>query len=89
MTCHGIIFSMHACIQAYQQGVFYPYHQFVILGWYGSQWWIGGEATQEYLLSEYGCTVEHREKALAYSLSVLQDEFASNYSKVVDSGIVS
>jgi hypothetical protein len=50
---------------------------------------MGSDATQEHLLSEYDCTIANREKALAYSISVLQDEFATNLSKVVDSGVVS
>lgn len=76
-------------LQAYQAGAYYPQYQFVLVGWYGTQWWVGSEATQEYLFSQYDCTVANRVTALAYSISVLQDEFASNFSKVVDSGIVS
>ena len=75
-------------LQAYQAGVYYPFYQFVLVGWYGRGFWVGSQATQEYLLSTYGCTVENRETALAYGISIVQEEFASNYSKVVDSGIV-
>ena len=76
-------------MQAYQAGIYYPRYQFVIVGWYGDLWWVGDDSTQEYLLSNYGCTLSNREVALQYSLSVVQDEFATNDSLVIDSGNVS
>ena len=88
VMCKGIHFVFW-WLQAFQAGIYYPQYQFVVIGWYGNQWWVGDSDFQQYLLSKYGCTIANRETALAYSISVLQDEFASDLSKVVDSGTVS
>ena len=57
-----------------------------MLGWYVSNWWMGDDP---YLIEEYGCTAENRKQVVQYTLTIVQNEFLKNYSKVIDSGIVS
>ena len=76
-------------MQASAEKKYYPRYQFIFLGWYDDNWWVGSASEQKHLMDQYNCSVEDRERVLQYSLTIIQDEFISNFSKVVDSGIVS
>ena len=70
-------------MQAYKQGIYYPQYLFIFIGWYSDQWWIGNEN------ENLSCTVEQRERVISSSLAPLQEEYITNCSRIVDSGIVS
>ena len=57
-----------------------------MIGWYSEGWWRGDEEKQKYLMGKYNCSVEDRKEVLESVLTVLLDEFATDYSKVIDSG---
>ena len=60
-------------------------------GWYDDQWWIGNKEEQANLQRLYNnnCSAAQREQVIGPTLSPLQEEFISNCSKTVDSGVVS
>lgn len=61
----------------------------MVIGWYAPQWWVGTDEEQEKVLAEFGCNAAQRESVLPYTLSPLQSEFITDFTTVVDSGIVS
>ena len=70
-------------MQAYRQQVFYPQYLFIFIGWYSDQWWIGSNN------DNLPCTPEQRERVIFSALAPIQEEYISNCSKTVDTGIVS
>ena len=76
-------------MQASAEKKYYPRYQFVLIGWYGVNWWVGSASEQKRLMDQYNCSVEDRKRVLQHSLTIIYDQFISNFSKVVDSGIVS
>ena len=68
----------------------YPRNEFLLLGWYGHQWWIGSEEEEAMLQMLYGnsCSIADRERVIGPALAPIVDEYISNCSKEVDSGIV-
>ena len=70
-------------MQAFDQGVFYPRNLFLFLGWYSDNWWVGSDSER------LSCTQEERERAISSGLAVFLDEFLSDCSKNISTGIVS
>ena len=70
-------------MQAYEQGIFYPRNLFLFYGWYSDNWWVGSDS------ESLSCTQEERERVISSGLAVVQDEFRSNCSKNISTGIVS
>lgn len=77
--------------QASRKGIHYPRNEFLFYGWYADQWWMGDEKEQKVLQLMYNnnCSATQREHVIGPAMSPLQDEFISNCSKTVNSGIVS
>ena len=69
--------------------MYYPRYQFIFPGWYDDNWWIGSAEQQMYLMEQYQCNVADRVQVLEYSFTIGQNEFLTDYSVTVDSGIVS
>ena len=70
-------------MQAYEQGISYPRNLFLFYGWYSDNWWVGSES------ENLSCTQEQREGVIRSGLAVVQDEFLSDCSKTISTGIVS
>ena len=68
----------------------YPRNEFLLFGWYGQQWWIGSEEEEAMLQVLYGnsCSIADRERVIGPALAPIIEEYISNCSKEVDSGIV-
>ena len=68
----------------------YPRNEFLLFGWYGHQWWIGSDEEEAMLQVLYGnsCSIADRERVIGPALAPIVDEYISNCSKEVDSGIV-
>lgn len=69
-------------MQAYKQKIFYPRNLFLFYGWYVDQWWVGSES------ENLTCTQENRERVISSGVAVVQDEFRSDCSKNISTGIV-
>ena len=78
-------------MQASKQGARYPRYEFLFYGWYSEQWWIGSKQEQEQLqmLFNGNCSAAQRENVIGPAMAPLQNEFITNCSKIIDSGIVS
>ena len=50
---------------------------------------MGSEEEQREVLAKFGCNATQRESVLPYTLSPLQTEFITDFTSIVDSGIVS
>ena len=75
--------------QAHASKMYYPRYQFIFLGWYDANWWVGSEDQQASLMEEYQCSVEDRQRVMQYSLAIDKDEFlGDDDSFTVDSGLV-
>ena len=77
-------------LQASKRGVQYPRNELLLFGWYGNEWWIGDEEEEALLQTLYSnsCSIEQRERVIGPALAPITDEFISNCSKEVESGIV-
>ena len=69
-------------------GISYPRYEFLFYGWYSEQWWKEEEEALQMMYNN-NCSAAQRECVIGPALSPLQDEFITNCSKKVDSGIVS
>ena len=68
----------------------YPRNEFLLPGWYDNQWWIGNEEEEATLQMHYGnsCRIADRERVIGPALVPIVEDYISNCSKEVDSGIV-
>jgi hypothetical protein len=70
-------------MQAYEQELFYPRNLFLFYGWYSDNWWVGNRS------EGLSCSQEDRERVVSSGLAVVQDEFRSDCSRNISTGIVS
>ena len=71
--------------------MYYPRALFMVVGWYGEQWWIGNEEEEAELRMQFrDCTVQDRMKVLGYTIAARKaGRLFTDASRVADSGIVS
>ena len=74
--------------QAAIRGIHYPRYEFLFYGWYADNWWMEEDEELQSLYNN-SCSITDRERVIGPALSPLQNEFISNCSSDVDSGIVS
>ena len=67
----------------------YPRNEFLLLGWYDNQWWIGDAEEEAKLNTLYNCSIADRERVIGPALAPIIDEFVTNCSKEASSGLVS
>ena len=76
-------YSVILLAQAYEQGVYYPRNLFLFYGWYVDSWWVGSDS------DNLKCSRKDRERVINSGLAVVQDEFLTDCSKNISTGIVS
>jgi hypothetical protein len=69
--------------QAHAQGIRYPSHLFIMMGWYKDEWWFDEHA------DNISCSSADRESVLEYALTVLHFNFHIQDDISTTSGIVS
>ena len=84
-------FFSHSLQQAHAFGMYYPRALFMVVGWYGEQWWVGNEEEEAELRMQFrDCTVEDRMRVLGYTIAARKaGRLFTDASRVADSGIVS
>ena len=77
-------------LQAVAQGLRYPYSQFLLLGWFEPDWWLGSEEEQARLEGLYkDCSREARFNLIKYSLAPLSGYHTTDAAEQTDTGTVS